>query len=191
MSNGPTTRHLCPLCEWHHDSRALPDLIGLSGNTFEDIIRAGLERQQQQDEATVQAHLETHELAEWVEALAEERQDRADAARGLEIAMDEWGKSDRHHAEKSVAAAAERGAWGTTRMRVWNAALVADAEDVTDWQRGYRACSERVMAALDEPVDTVTFDFDARPLPTPATPSRTTPDKAVTSSDAADNAGEP
>jgi hypothetical protein len=32
--------------------------------------------------------------------------------------------------------------------RVRAAVHVADEEDVTDWQRGYRACAERVIAAL-------------------------------------------
>jgi len=32
--------------------------------------------------------------------------------------------------------------------RVRNAAAIADATDVTDWQRGYRACADRVLAAL-------------------------------------------
>lgn len=30
------------------------------------------------------------------------------------------------------------------------ASHVADAEDVTDWQRGFRACSDRVRQALSE-----------------------------------------
>lgn len=29
------------------------------------------------------------------------------------------------------------------------AAALVTGEDVTDWQRGYRACSERVLAAVD------------------------------------------
>lgn len=33
--------------------------------------------------------------------------------------------------------------------RVRAAARIEDDQDVTDWQRGYRACSERVLAALD------------------------------------------
>ncbi|RSS59824.1 hypothetical protein [Streptomyces sp. WAC01280] len=32
--------------------------------------------------------------------------------------------------------------------RVRNAVAIADATDVTDWQRGYRACADRVLAAL-------------------------------------------
>ena len=32
--------------------------------------------------------------------------------------------------------------------RVRDAAAIADATDVTDWQRGYRACADRVLAAL-------------------------------------------
>lgn len=38
-------------------------------------------------------------------------------------------------------------------VRVREAAHIADADDVTDWQRGYRACSERLLAALDHPAD--------------------------------------
>lgn len=34
-------------------------------------------------------------------------------------------------------------------QRVRDAIHVADNEDVTDWQRGYRACSERALNALD------------------------------------------
>ncbi|MFF2520192.1 hypothetical protein [Streptomyces sp. NPDC058086] len=35
--------------------------------------------------------------------------------------------------------------------RVRTAVHVADDRDVTDWQRGYQACSERALAALDQP----------------------------------------
>lgn len=39
-----------------------------------------------------------------------------------------------------------------TRIAAVRAAVhVADAEDVTDWQRGYRACSDHALAALDSP----------------------------------------
>lgn len=33
--------------------------------------------------------------------------------------------------------------------RVRAAIHIADAEDVTDWQRGYRACANRVVSELD------------------------------------------
>jgi len=33
--------------------------------------------------------------------------------------------------------------------RVRNAAAIADDTDVTDWQRGYRACADRVHSALN------------------------------------------
>jgi hypothetical protein len=36
--------------------------------------------------------------------------------------------------------------------RVQTAVHVADDRDVTDWQRGYRSCSERALAARDQPV---------------------------------------
>lgn len=194
----PTTRYLCPLCDWHHDETT-PDFsnpdaahpfVKQTWPSGVDGLVAGLAAGQAAvAEAAVKAHLETHPLIEWARALAEERRDRADAARGVEIAMDEWGKSDQRHAKESVAFAAERGAWGTTRMRVWNAALIADEVDVTDWQRGYRACSQRVMAALNEPVDTVIYDFNA-PLRTPETTSGESPDKAATSDNGPDIAGE-
>lgn len=35
--------------------------------------------------------------------------------------------------------------------RVRAALHVADEDDVTDWQRGYRACSRHALAALIEP----------------------------------------
>lgn len=35
--------------------------------------------------------------------------------------------------------------------RIREAAHIADDEDVTDWQRGYRACADRIRAALEEP----------------------------------------
>lgn len=197
----PTTRYLCPLnCGWHHDETdpdfSNPDathpFVEQDWASGIDGLVAGLVAGRAAVvEAAVKAHLETHPLIEWAQKVASLQRDLAGAEADVQRAMDEWGKCGKRGAEKSVAAAAERGAWGTTRMRVWNAAFIADAEDVTDWQRGYRACSERVMAALDEPVDMVIFDFDARPLPTPATPSRTTPDNPVTSSDAPDIAGEP
>lgn len=67
----PTTRFLCPLdCGWHHDPRTLPDLTGLSGNTIEEIIRAGIERQNQADEEAIREHLESHPLIEWVTEVA-------------------------------------------------------------------------------------------------------------------------
>jgi hypothetical protein len=195
----PTTRYLCPLnCGWHHDETdpdfSNPDarhpFVAQDWASGIDGLVAGLVAGQAAvAEAAVKAHLETHPLIEWARKVTSLQRNLAGAEADVQLAMDEWGKSDRHHAEKSVAMAAERGAWGTTRTRVWNAAFIADAEDVTDWQRGYRACSVRVVAALDEPVDSVIYDFNA-PLRTPATPSRTAPDKAATSSDAADIAGE-
>jgi hypothetical protein len=198
----PTTRYLCPLnCGWHHDEDPadVPPQVTVDADTLASgdlgavisaVAFAHAKAALEHVESTVKAHLETHPLIEWAQKVASLQRDLAGAEADVQLAMDEWGKSDKHHAEKSVAAAAERGAWGTTRMRVWNAAFIADAEDVTDWQRGYRACSERVVAALDEPVDMVIYDFNTRPLPTPATPSRTTPDNPVTSSDAADKGGE-
>lgn len=36
-------------------------------------------------------------------------------------------------------------------QRARDAAHIADAEDITDWQRGYRACADRFTAALDGP----------------------------------------
>lgn len=70
----PTTRYLCPLnCGWHHDSRDLPDLAGLSGETIEDIIRSGIERRQETDEAAISDHLMTHDSREWTEAFAAAR----------------------------------------------------------------------------------------------------------------------
>ncbi|WP_328941563.1 hypothetical protein OG259_07770 [Streptomyces sp. NBC_00250] len=38
-----------------------------------------------------------------------------------------------------------------TVERVREAVAIADDTDVTDWQRGYRACVGRVLAALDGP----------------------------------------
>ncbi|MEK9524048.1 hypothetical protein MIU24_32445 [Streptomyces venezuelae] len=35
--------------------------------------------------------------------------------------------------------------------RVRTAVAIADDTDVTDWQRGYRACTARVLAALEDP----------------------------------------
>jgi hypothetical protein len=37
--------------------------------------------------------------------------------------------------------------------RVRAAVHIADDEDTTDWQRGYRACSVNALRALDEPKD--------------------------------------
>lgn len=42
----------------------------------------------------------------------------------------------------------ERRRHRATIGRVRAAVHVADAMDVTDWQRGYRACSERALAAI-------------------------------------------
>lgn len=67
----PTNRYLCPLdCGWHLDPRALPDLAGLSGNSIEDIISSGIERQAQAEETVIREHLETHSLVEWVTEVA-------------------------------------------------------------------------------------------------------------------------
>lgn len=53
-----------------------------------------------------------------------------------------------------VGARAERQYWQRRAAkrdeRVREAANIADAVDVTDWQRGYRACAERVHAALGQ-----------------------------------------
>ena len=53
--------------------------------------------------------------------------------------------------KRAVAAGFEYGVGDEARAiveRVRNAAAIADATDVTDWQRGYRACADRVLAAL-------------------------------------------
>ncbi|MFE9738854.1 hypothetical protein [Streptomyces sp. NPDC006477] len=49
------------------------------------------------------------------------------------------------------AAGAERDAARATVERVQDAVHIADDADVTDWQRGYRACADRVLAALKPP----------------------------------------
>lgn len=48
----------------------------------------------------------------------------------------------------------ERDAAEAAITRVRGAIHVADDTDVTDWQRGYRACAERALAALDGPKET-------------------------------------
>lgn len=50
----------------------------------------------------------------------------------------------------------ERAEAAVARIRA--AVHIADDQDVTDWQRGYRACAERAIAALDQPA----------PIPAPA-----------------------
>lgn len=45
-----------------------------------------------------------------------------------------------------------------------HAGCVADSTDVTDWQRGYRACWERMRAALD-PAGEVQFNFPSEAEP--------------------------
>jgi hypothetical protein len=164
----PTTRTFCPLCDWHHDSTEPALTMPQSGMSVEEHAHQSLTAHYAVLEVVVREHLETHPLIDWAKKVNQLQQCLASAEADVKLAMDEWGKSDQHHARKSVAMAAERGAWGTTRQRVWNAAYVADEVDVTDWQRGWRACSDRVLTALDEPVDTVIYDFSA-PLPTPAT----------------------
>jgi hypothetical protein len=48
----------------------------------------------------------------------------------------------------------ERGERAEAAVAAAHAAVViADAEDVTDWQRGYRACADRVRAALATDTD--------------------------------------
>ncbi|NYV73126.1 hypothetical protein [Streptomyces sp. UH6] len=52
--------------------------------------------------------------------------------------------------------------------RVRQAARIADDEDVTDWQRGYRACASVVLAALAHPEQAVpapAVTEDACPTP--------------------------
>jgi hypothetical protein len=196
----PTTRYLCPLCDWHHDQPEARPTMPPPGVSIPEHAEQTLMTEYTASETVIREHLETHPLIEWARKVASLQRNLAGAKADVQLAMDEWGKSDRHHAEKSVAMAAERGAWGTTRTRVWNAAFIADEDDVTDWQRGYRACSVRVMAALDEPVDSMIYDFNAplrtpatpedAPLRTPATASRRMPDKAATSEDAPDKGGE-
>lgn len=157
----PTTRYLCPLeCGWHHDQTDPIPTPPAPGISIAEHAEKILTVEYAASETAVREHLESHPLIEWAREVVRLQHEVAGAVADREIAMEEWGKSDQHHAKKSVAMAAERGAWNSTRVRVWNAALVADEEDVTDWQRGYRACSARVNAALDEPAEIKLFDFN-------------------------------
>ena len=60
--------------------------------------------------------------------------------------------------DRADALASQRDGHARTIDRVRHAVRIADAEDATDWQRGYRACSERALTALDDqaPADTWT-----------------------------------
>lgn len=67
LHSDSVTRLLCPLCDWHHDLRqGLPDLTGITGSSFDDMIRASIVRQNGMVESILQAHLETHSMLEWV-----------------------------------------------------------------------------------------------------------------------------
>lgn len=69
----------------------------------------------------------------------EQQKRRADQAEELlDIAHDTSNKSE-----------AERARATATIERVRHAVHIADTDDRTDWQRGYRACTERALAALD------------------------------------------
>lgn len=63
--------------------------------------------------------------------------------------------------EERLAAAAAVLADTDALGRVRAAAHIADAEDVTDWQRGYRACANRVTAALEPPDAVVQITLDS------------------------------
>jgi phosphate uptake regulator len=43
-----------------------------------------------------------------------------------------------------------------TLARVRLAVYIADTEDVTEWQRGFRSCAKRVQDMLDQATDTIT-----------------------------------
>lgn len=66
------------------------------------------------------------------------------AARGVLTPAE--GPLLRRHVEHLIA---DREQLAAAITRITAAAHVADDEDVTDWQRGYRACADRVLAALD------------------------------------------
>jgi hypothetical protein len=79
----------------------------------------------------------------WNRATPEQRLAKAQQVLGLPDIV------DRYRAE--AIQAAERGDHQLpVRLAAVRAAVhIADDEDVTDWQRGYRACANRVLAALD------------------------------------------
>lgn len=69
-----------------------------------------------------------------------------------------------------------------TVARVRAAVHIADEQDVTDWQRGYRACAERALAALDQsaPAATDAAEPAAWTPPPPGDRSDRHPGTAVT-----------
>jgi hypothetical protein len=83
----------------------------------------------------------------WNRATAAERLAKAQRVLGLHDIV------DRYRAE--AIQAAERGDHQLpVRLAAVRAAVhIADDEDVTDWQRGYRACANRVLAAFGGPAE--------------------------------------
>lgn len=77
----------------------------------------------------------------------EEKQRAEQAEDLLRIAHDTSNKSEAERAR--AVRRAERAKAAIARVRA--AVHVADDEDITDWQRGYRACAVNAIHALDEP----------------------------------------
>lgn len=80
-----TIRSFCPLdCGWHYD-RPEPDPTELAcarpDLTSFEIAQILITGQLQQDEEVIRGHLETHELLEWVQAVARLRQAEAERDR--------------------------------------------------------------------------------------------------------------
>lgn len=61
-----------------------------------------------------------------------------------------WLPIEGQHAIADAIANLPIGVTENRTLAVRAAIHIADDHDVTDWQRGYRACAERVLAALDE-----------------------------------------
>jgi hypothetical protein len=208
VSNGPTTRYLCPLnCGWHHDETdpdfsnpsAVHPFVEQDWASGIDGLVAGLAAGRAAVvEAAVKAHLETHPLIEWAQALAEARQERDELQARVDAVdwpalhkvvsaeQERRQRYDRHNAGRCPMCGQEgTGGW----------ICEADMTAVVRPMRGpQRRAWRRFERPKGEPVQGsgyTTAELLGAPLRTPATPSRTMPDKAATSSDAADKAGEP
>lgn len=86
------------------------------------------------------------ELAEHFHQDIASVQQRADR---LAAELTGWRNLAAEHQQATIAAHERADQYAATLTRIRRTIHIADAEDATDWQRGYRACANRVTTELD------------------------------------------
>jgi hypothetical protein len=128
---------------------------GLTGNEATALrdgiaqLYAQIETLEQQQAAC--AHIMEKADDDWNELVAASRLYKAHAAQTQTWGEQQQARANRYRerfrVQRQRAERAERAEAALNAIRA--AVHIADPDDLTDWQRGYRACSNRAIAVLD------------------------------------------